>query len=121
MFSFTVAKCPSGCKCSITSSRQSRQLLGQCNLALKNIVSKYHQQQQQKQQKKQLEERTLGQEICGMHQGQRAYLYCKKCGTAICPLCVCDDGIGQHVGHVVITLEDWCSGLKVPYCYALCG
>ncbi|KAI0234758.1 hypothetical protein LSAT2_014911 [Lamellibrachia satsuma] len=91
-----------------------------CKVCLDNIVrnasvngeSKYHQQQQQKQQKKQLEERTLGQEICGMHQGQRAYLYCKKCGTAICPLCVCDDGIGQHVGHVVITLEDWCSGLK---------
>ena len=115
MFSFTVVKCPSGCECSIASSRQS---LGQCNLNLKNIVSKYHQQQQQK---KQLEDRKLGQEICDVHQGQRAYLYCKKCRTAICPLCVCDDGIGQHVGHVVITLEDWCSGLKVPYSYVLCG
>ena len=103
------------------SSRKSHQSLGRCNSKLKNIVKKYHQQQQQRQQKKQLKERTMGQEICGMHQGQRAYLYCKKCATAVCPLCLCDDGIGQHVGHVVITLEDWCSGLKVPYSYVLCG
>ncbi|KAI0222027.1 hypothetical protein LSAT2_026716 [Lamellibrachia satsuma] len=88
----------------------------QCSFKLKSIVSKYKQQQQQqkikKQQKKQKEDRTLGQEICGMHQGQRAYLYCKKCATAVCPLCLCDAGIGQHVGHVVITLEERCSHLK---------
>ena len=58
-------------------------------------------------------------EFCNKHQGKIADMYCIKCTTGVCSLCLCH-GKGQHVGHMVTTLEEWCSRLKVSYCDVLC-
>ncbi|KAI0222327.1 hypothetical protein LSAT2_026428 [Lamellibrachia satsuma] len=50
-------------------------------------------------------------EFCKEHQGNIADMYCIKCTTGVCSLCLCH-GKGQHVGHVVTILEEWCSRLK---------
>ena len=52
------------------------------------------------------------QKFCGDHQGRIAELFCIKCEIGVCTLCLCH-GQGKHVGHVVTTIEDWCSCMKV--------
>ena len=78
----------------------------QVNVILRNIVSEYQQQLLREEDEKERKE------FCGVHPGKIADMYCTPCATGVCSLCLCK-GTGQHVGHTVTTLDDFCSSMKV--------